>query len=99
MIRDDIRKIPVINPCNDDFGAVLICALRYCIGRQTYMPRLVIDYITPLIPCLDGKTLKVMANDIRTAENYGDEVIDKPYWLMFLRKIEHEMERRKNEKA
>ena len=23
---------------DEDFGAILICAVRYCLGRQTYMP-------------------------------------------------------------
>lgn len=94
-----INEKKLLKPSEHDFGTVLICAVRYCIGRQTYMPRLVIDYVTPLLPSLDGRTLKVMASDIKSAGNYGDEVIDKPYWIMFLRKIEHEMERRKNEKV
>lgn len=37
-----------ISDQNNDFGAVLICAVRYCIGRQTYMPGLVIDFIRPV---------------------------------------------------
>ena len=49
---------------NNDFGAVLICAVRYCIGRQTYMPGLVMDFIRPLLPKLDSKTLTVMERDI-----------------------------------
>jgi alpha-glucuronidase len=28
-----------------DTGAVAICALRYCFGRRTYMPSLVIDWL------------------------------------------------------
>lgn len=44
-----------ISDQNNDFGAVLICAVRYCIGRQTYMPGLVIDFIRPLLSKLDSK--------------------------------------------
>ena len=29
----------------DDFGTLAICAIRYCHGRQTYMPDLVQDII------------------------------------------------------
>lgn len=40
-------------PINEDFGTILICAVRYSLGRQTYMPGLVQGYIRPLLPCLD----------------------------------------------
>ena len=33
-----MREILTATPINEDFGAVLNCAVRYCIGRQTYMP-------------------------------------------------------------
>ena len=68
-----------ISDQNNDFGAVLICAVRYCIGRQTYMPGLVIDFIRPLLPKLDSKTLTV---------------IDQPRWLYFLNDIRAEKQRR-----
>lgn len=29
----------------DEFGAALVCAVRYCLGRMTYMPGLVTDWI------------------------------------------------------
>ena len=37
---------------NDDFETILICAERYALGRQTYMPKLVVDYITPRRKCI-----------------------------------------------
>lgn len=82
---------------NKDFESILICAVRYAIGRQTYIPSLVIDYITPLLPYLSYWILGLMAAEI-IDHNYegglGDEKIDKPYWLEFLRKIRLEMEGR-----
>jgi hypothetical protein len=30
---------------DEDFGIICLCALRYCFGRKTYMPRLVIEFI------------------------------------------------------
>ena len=48
----------------DFFGAVLNCAVRYCIGRMTYMPGLVTDWI--MQHChglLTNKTLYVMKRD------------------------------------
>ncbi len=54
-------KIPV---GDDNFGAVLNCAVRYSIGRQTYMPSLVVGFITPLLPHVSDRTLYVLDQDI-----------------------------------
>ena len=79
---------------NKDLEAILICAVRYAIGRKSYMPSMVIDYITPLLPYLSYWILGLMAAEI-IDHNYegglGDEKIDKPSWLEFLRKIRLEM--------
>lgn len=86
-----------IHDQNNNFGAVLICAVRYCIGRQTYMPELVINFTRPLLSKLDDKTLYVMARDIAEADNLGDTEIDAPMWAEFLTEIEKEQKRRKND--
>ena len=79
---------------NKDLEAILICAVRYAIGRKSYMPSMVIDYITPLLPYLSYWMLGLMAAEI-IDHNYegglGDEKIDRPYWLEFLRKIRLEI--------
>ena len=86
---------------NKDFETILLCAVRYAIGRKTYIPSLVIDYITPLLSHLSYNTLGLIANDITEYGKYygglGDDKIDRPYWLNFKRKILAEMERRGNE--
>ena len=78
-----------------DFETILICAVRYAIGRKTYIPSMVIDYITPLLPYLSEDVLKLIANEIIGCYTYegalGDEMIDKPYWEQFLRKIRLEI--------
>ena len=77
-----------------NFETILLCAVRYAIGRQTYIPSLVIDYITPILPYLSDDTLETMAKDIAD-EDYlgglGDKMIDRPYWIDFLQMIELEM--------
>lgn len=83
---------------NEDFETILICAERYALGRKSYMPSLVIGYITPLLPRLSKKALSVMKNDLVTAGaygegGYGDEVIDKPLWLKFLSDIRKELDK------
>ena len=84
---------------NKDFETILLCAIRYAIGRRTYIPSLVIDYITPLLSHLSYNTLGLIANDITEYGKYygglGDDKIDRPYWEQFLQKIRAEMEKRK----
>ena len=81
---------------DDFFGAVLNCAVRYSLGRQSYMPSLVIDFITPLIPRLSDKTLWCFAKDIAEQKRlgYGDPMIDEPMWMRFLGAVREEQERR-----
>ena len=83
---------------DDFFGAVINCAIRYACGRQSYMPSLVIGEVRKMIPMLNDKTIGCMERDIREAEKfggYGDEKIDKPGWLAFLKELQDEMDRRK----
>ena len=47
----------MIDPHDDDFGAICNCAVRYAVGCRTYMPGLVIDFITPYLSELTDKTL------------------------------------------
>ena len=86
---------------NKAFETILLCAVRYVIGRRTYIPSLVIDYITTLLPYLSDNTLRLIANEITEHDTYegglGDDMIDRPYWLAFKKKILAEMERRENE--
>ena len=84
---------PVINISREEFGAVLTCAVRYAIGRRTYMPHLVIGFIRSLLPYIDKKTLWTMKQDIAAAGSYGDPVIDEPEWRRFLSEVEEEFKK------
>lgn len=82
---------------NKDFETILLCAVRYAIGRRTYIPSLVIDYITPLLPYLSDNCLKLIADEIIDHSydgGLGDDMIDRPYWIEFKRRILLELERR-----
>ena len=80
----------------EDFGFVCNCAVRYCLGRRTYMPWSVMSFIKQFLPALSDNTLYVMARDIAEADNLGDAEIDAPMWAEFLAEIEKERKRRKN---
>ena len=91
-------KSTLIDPANDDFGAVCNCAVRYCFGRRSYMPSLVCGYITPLLPELTNKTLDCFERDIaerkRTGFDFGDSC-DYEMWDAFYKAVCKEIERRK----
>ena len=82
---------------NDEyFGTICLCALRYALGRQTYMPGIVQDFIRAHINEIDQSSIKVMLRDIDEADrirtyisNSGDSIvidglgdtkIDRPGW-------------------
>ena len=81
-----------------DFGTLCICAIRYCHGRQTYMPSLVQGIVRGHLGKFSDSDLKVMLDDCdfqRRMNLYGDELIDKPGWLKWEQTVIEEMERRK----
>lgn len=88
---------PKIELSDEDFGAVLNCAIRYCIGRETYMPSLVIEFIRPLLPYVSNRTLDCFKRDIREADYFGDFEIDKSLWIKFLGEIQSEIKKRNND--
>lgn len=88
-------KIQIPDPDMCEFGAVLNCAVRYCLGRMTYMPGLVTDWI--MNHCggmLTSKTLYVMRKDIEEAkaEDRLGMDMDKQMWEKFLRWVKEEQE-------
>lgn len=85
----------------ENFGTLCICAIRYCHGRQTYMPSLVQGIVAPRLKELSDKDLAVVLDDCnfqRTMHLYGDETIDKPGWLLFEQKVHEEVARREKER-
>ena len=88
------EEIKHIAPDDEDFGLILNCAVRYAIGRQTYVPSSVCSFITPLLPKLSDRTLWCLEKDIASADSYGDKKIDKPVWMKLLSDIKDEISRR-----
>ena len=77
-----------------DFGTICICAVRYALGRETYMPSLVQHFVIRNLNLIDGYSLAVMARDVKEAPSYGNETIDKPGWMNFLAVLEKELKDR-----
>lgn len=85
----------------ENFGTICICAIRYCHGRKTYMPSLVMEIVGRHLSELSDRDIKVMYDDCRfmTPMDYGDEVIDKPNWLLWEKKLREEQKRREEGEA
>ena len=90
-------KNPVIRLDDDDFGAMLNWAVRYCLGRMTYAPSMTIEFITPLLPYLSMKTLWCFDRDIeerkRDGWSFGMD-FDEEEWMRFWGKVKEEIRRR-----
>lgn len=92
----------MLNISQEDIGMLCICAIRYCHGRQTYMPLLVQRIVLGLLPKLSNKDLGILLEDCefqKKTEMYGDPVIDKPDWLRYRKALEEEKERRASDKG
>jgi hypothetical protein len=88
-----------ITMSEEDFATLAICAIRYCHGRQTYMPGLVQGIVREHLQELEDKDLHVMLEDCnRMSEfDYGDPLIDKPGWLKWKEDLEKEQARRQQQ--
>lgn len=50
-----------------DFGIICLCALRYCFGRKTYMPSLVVDFIKRNWKEIDPQHHNILMTEIHEA--------------------------------
>lgn len=77
-----------------EFGFLAISAVRYGLGRRTYAPSLICDYIKPHIRNLTDRDLYVMLQDVEGCGDYGDSTIDKPVWMKFKQDLYDEYKKR-----
>ena len=86
--------------CDADFRLILLSAIRYAMGRNTYMPAVVSDYIKRHIRFPDDKFLVLAADDIRRhLEDYAEH---EPYlnlWQNLLCALEAEQRARATRQA
>ena len=76
----------LLDPLYDqDFCVILLSAMRYSMGRHTYMPQVVVDYIRRYIRLLDDKFLTLAINDIRHyLEDYREHDPNSSLWQELL---------------
>ena len=69
-----------------DYEHMLISALRYALGRRTYIVELTCKYIESQMPILSDRCKDVMIKDIESQKNYGDEC-DREDLMRLLEKL------------
>lgn len=85
VIHDDDKKEYVLCPAkwldfhfDDDFGCIINSAVRYALGRYTYMPGVVMNFVRKYMKVLDTRTIHVMIEDIeRDCQNESLPYIDE----------------------
>ena len=68
-----------------DLELIYICALRYALGRKTYVTGVVADYIRAR-KTLSKKCVDAMIRDIEEQEDYGMDC-DKESWMRLLKNL------------
>lgn len=91
------RKIKLVK-LNNDLQEMLISAVRYALGRRTYMVEWTVKYITPLLPDFGDKELGVMLRDVsewlyRCAGGEPDDIVKE--WQRFAKCLQEELERKR----
>ena len=88
---------PIADP---DFHLILLSAMRYAMGRKTYMPSVIADYIKRHLPHLDDKFLTLAADDIRQyLEDYAEHEPNPDLWQGLLDALEAERRNRTTRQA
>ena len=77
----------------DDLESIFVCAVRYSLGRRTYMPSIVAGYLKTQIPFMTDKTLKCILEDIDGCADLGDKC-DCDTWHALATAIEAEIVKR-----
>ena len=82
----------MLAPISDsDFRLILLSAMRYAMGRKTYMPSVIADYIKRHLQLLDDKFLTLAADDIqRYLEDYAEHEANSDPWQNLLDALETE---------
>lgn len=82
-----------------DFSELANCAVRYALGRATYVSFSIPRIVLGRIHFMTTNSLKVIVRDIASyKENYGKIGMecDESNWMQFKAELEWELERRRS---
>ena len=101
METEVVSKTIELSP---DLELMLNCAMRYVMGRRTYIVSVFCDYVKSIMPKLSLVTLERMQQDY---ENFGFEMnlkpdswgdkIDMQKWMQFKTELDEEIKKRKGQ--
>lgn len=84
-------------PVDDNLGEIINWAVRYALGRRTYAVMDTCNYVKPLIPYLNNRTLWCISRDIVEQERFGyGDTCDKDNWMDLLKLVDAELKKRTN---
>lgn len=76
----------------EDISAMLVSAVRYALGRRTYIVNWTCGFIADNLQLLTIKDKLVMIKDIKQQEDYGyGDECDKKDWLKLLKILEDDV--------
>lgn len=80
-MNKEIDELPY--SAREDFGLILISALRYAHTRATYITRATAEYVLKNLRFVNDKDLYVMIRDLEGCEHFGHHEIDGKMWSEF----------------
>ncbi len=81
-----------VNGDNLKFALVVGSALRYGLGRKTYITGVISEFIINNIELIPDDQKAVMIRDIKQQEYYGDDC-DEKNWMKLLKELENSIEK------
>lgn len=94
--RDDLVLCPAswLSPLvSEGFGCIVNSAVRYSLGRDTYMPDVAVQFILDHMNLLDLRTVTVMYRDIQKAlEN--ENLPHRENWVSLMYALETRLKRK-----
>lgn len=74
-----------------DYEHMLISALRYALGRRTYIVSMAVEYIENELPKLANHCKDIMIKDIEEQEEFGyGAECDKEDWMWLLKRLKEQ---------
>ena len=94
--KDDLVLCPAswLSPLTSEgFGCIVNSAVRYSLGRDTYMPDVAVQFILDHMNLLDLRTVTVMCRDIQKAlEN--ENLPHRETWVSLMYALETHLKRK-----
>jgi hypothetical protein len=87
-----------VKSMDEDFESIMICAIRYALGRRTYIVGTVCGFVKSRLPEISDKSLYVIERDIREHGHIGNDaygdLMDFREWMALLEAVMKEMNKR-----